>query len=335
MSLIIPIFIVHQGCPHQCLFCNQQAITGKPQADSLEYEIVGETIHQWLSWSTGKKPVQVAFYGGSFSCLCDQRQDRLLAVVTPYLASGAVDSIRISTRPDCISETVCRRLYKHGVRTVELGCQSMDDEVLAVNRRGHGVEQSVIGAELLRQAGMKLGVQLMVGLPGETSRSFLSGVTRVIRLQPDFVRIYPTLVIKNTQLARMHEQGRYTPLSMNRAVALTCQAYDAFLRAEIKVIRMGLQPSESLEETIVTGPYHPAFGELVMARSWFKRARKVLHQCPEGKSMIITISDRDLSSFIGPRKVNMNRFEQLGLTQRLNLMTETKMKRGTMRYAFS
>lgn len=333
MSFVIPIFITHEGCPHQCLFCNQQSITGTTQATRAAGESVAKIIHQWLAWSTGKKRVQVAFYGGSYSCLPQKRQKELFAVVAPYLASGEVSSIRISTRPDCISDKECERLYDHGVRTVELGCQSMDDTVLALTRRGHSARQSVIAAEILREIGMELGVQMMVGLPGETTCSFLSGVRKVIDMEPDFVRLYPALVVEKTEMAGMFKCGEYKPLSMNRAVALTCRAYDMFVQAGIKVIRMGLQPSESLERTVVAGPYHPAFGELVMARSWFKRARRVLSDCPSGKTVTMTVSNRDLSSFIGLGRANMKRFDQLGLAQRLNLVTETKIERGTLRYA--
>ena len=335
MAFVIPIFITHEGCPHQCLFCNQQSITGENRQTGVERETVTEIIRQWLAWSTGKKRVQVAFYGGSYSCLPEERQQELLEAVAPYLATGEVDTVRISTRPDCISDKDCERLYDHGVRTVELGCQSMDDTVLEITRRGHSVKQSVIAAEILRERGMELGVQMMVGLPGETTRSFFLGVRKVINMQPDFVRLYPALVVEKTQMAGMYDCGEYMPLSMNQAVALTCRAYDTFLQAGIKVIRMGLQPSESLEATVAAGPYHPSFGELVMARSWFKRARTVLSDCPSGKTATIVISDRDLSAFIGQKRINMERFEQLGLLKRLNLITETKMERGTLRYAFS
>ena len=336
MSLVIPIFIVQEGCPHQCLFCNQHAITGKKHVTNAGGPgRVAETIRDWLGWSTGRQHVQVAFYGGSFSCLDEGRQRQLLSAVAPYLASGEVDSIRISTRPDCLSNKVCERLNRYGVKTVELGCQSMDDAVLEIARRGHTVEQSIIAAGLVRKSGMELGIQLMVGLPGETTRSFLSGVSMVIRLRPRFVRLYPALVIEKTPMARLFEQKSYVPLSMNKAVALTCLAYETFKNAGIKVIRMGLQPSESFEKTVVAGPYHPSFGEHVMARFWFKRTRKLLSECPIENTLEIIISDRDLSSFLGPKRANIKRFEQLGLAERLNFKTEKNLRRGTLLYDIS
>lgn len=332
MALIIPIFITHEGCPHHCYFCNQQSIVGEKKQKAVSPEMVNENISSWLARSPGRGHVQVAFYGGSFSCLAAARQLRLMAVVAPFLSSKKVNSIRISTRPDCLDETRCENLYRHGVRTVELGCQSMDDTVLEATRRGHSVEQSIIAAELLQKKNMELGIQLMVGLPGETCRSFLAGVERVIRLQPDFVRLYPALVLEKTRMASMYQEKSYRPLSLNQAVALTCQAFVRLQKAGIKVIRMGLQPSKSLEKSIVAGPYHPAFGELVMARTWFKRTRKVLSECPDGKTVNISISDRDLSAFLGPKRANMDRLEQLGLVARLNLETRANLCRGTLHH---
>ncbi len=335
MMLVVPIFIVQEGCPHQCLFCNQHSITGEHQERTVDAEIVEETIQEWLGYSTGRQRVQVAFFGGSFSCLPQKRQQQLLDAVQPFSASGKVESVRISTRPDCISDTVCKNLYKNGVRTIELGCQSMDDKVLQRTRRGHTVEQSIIAAELVRKNRMELGIQLMVGLPGETTRSFQAGVRRVIDLQPDFVRLYPTLVVKKTQLASNYESGEYVPLTMNKAVALCCRAYSDFKKAGVRVIRMGLQASDSLENTIVDGPYHPAFGELVVSRLWFKRARRMISTCPIDKIMNIRISHRDLSAFLGPKRVNMNRLTELGLTGRFSLKTEKKLERGTLQYDLS
>lgn len=331
MILVIPVFVVHEGCPHRCSFCNQSSITGEEQS-SEKPETVAGTIREWLGYSAEAERVQVAFYGGSFSCLPLERQHQLMAAVEPFLSSGEVESIRLSTRPDCLSQAGCDDLYQWGVRTVELGCQSMDDDVLKVTRRGHTAEQSTIAAGLIRERGMELGLQLMVGLPGETSRSFLRGIEKVIRLRPDFVRLYPALVVSRTEMANMYDNGGYSPLSMNKAVALSCRAYDAFQEAGIRVVRMGLQPSEALEKNIVAGPYHPAFGEQVRARSWFKRARRLLSSCPVGNDVRVSISNRDLSSFVGPARANIKRLEQLGLASRLDLHVEKTLERGTLQY---
>ena len=203
MDLIIPIFITHEGCPHQCLFCNQKSITGRQKPAPVESSSVVHTIRRWLKRSRSHKRVQVAFFGGSFSCLPKARQLRLLETVSSYLYTGKVQSIRISTRPDCISETVLNRLYRYGVRTIELGCQSMDDTVLNKNRRGHSSDQSEVASQMISQYPMELGIQLMVGLPGETTRSFINGIKRLVTMRPDFVRLYPALVVDHSEMAAM------------------------------------------------------------------------------------------------------------------------------------
>ncbi len=333
-DLIIPVFISHEGCPHQCLFCNQQSIAGEDRQGAVECSSVDETIRDWLKRTRDNRRVQVAFYGGSFSCLPESRQHLLLGVVAPYLQSAKVHLVRISTRPDCINRKMCEKLYSSGVRIVELGCQSMNDGVLKRTRRGHSVEQTILAAEMVRQSGMELGVQLMLGLPGETTRSFFSGIAQVIEMKPAFVRLYPALVIDNTAMAAMYRKKKYTPLTFNRAIALTCKAYELLSSANIKVIRMGLQHSDSLVKSVVAGPYHESFGEHVLARSWFKRVRRCLFICPENKKVKISISNRDLSLFLGPQRKNMDRLKQLGLHKRFSLHTNTELKRGTLQYDF-
>lgn len=335
MDLIIPIFITHEGCPHRCLFCNQQSITDRQQSAPVESSSVSDTIRCWLERSQSHERVQVAFFGGSFSCLPKARQLRLLEAVSGYLQTGEVKSIRISTRPDCISKMVLDRLQAHGVRTIELGCQSMDDTVLNKNRRGHSSDQSEVASQLISQYGMELGIQLMVGLPGETTRSFVSGIKRLVTMRPDFVRLYPALVVDHTEMATMFHENEYTPLTMNKAIAMTRRGYELLRKADIKVIRMGLQHTQTLQKSVIAGPYHQSFGELVLARSWFRRVRRLLSGCPKNKTMTISISDRDISLFQGPRKSNINRLKQLGLHEKFTLQARTELNRGTLLYDFN
>ncbi|HSL40585.1 MAG TPA: radical SAM protein, partial [Desulforhopalus sp.] len=177
MPLVIPIFIPHRGCPHACLFCNQEKIAG---GDSTHEGGVAATIDHWLARSREGQVAQVAFYGGSFTCLPRARQEELLAAVQPALRTGRVASIRLSTRPDCLDPELCRWLAGQGVRVVELGVQSLSDPVLDAAGRGHSAEQSCAAVALLRDAGLEVGLQLMPGLPGETCRSFLQTITQVI-----------------------------------------------------------------------------------------------------------------------------------------------------------
>lgn len=339
--LIIPYFIQHRGCPHRCLFCNQNVIagtgTGAGSADSARpEEELQYCIENWIERS--KAPAgetQVAFFGGSFTCLDESVQRRLLEGVQPYLQAGRVDSIRLSTRPDCLSEELCEFLYSYGVRCIELGVQSMDDTVLAHARRGHCGDDSRKAIELLIGCGFQVGVQLMPGLPGETTTSFLRGVAALASLQPHFARLYPTLVINDTELAGLYRKNLWKPLSLYRALTLCRRGRELFNSRGIRVIRMGLQPSVELENKLIAGPYHPAFGELVQGRSWYLRVRKLLRQAGREKTVEITISDRDYSAFVGSKKKNLMRLQTLPWCSTLIVKTDKSLERGTMHHVIS
>jgi histone acetyltransferase (RNA polymerase elongator complex component) len=335
MPLVIPIFIPHQGCPQHCLFCNQISISGKKPHKADDVELVRKTVSEWLGFSHTHSMVQVAFYGGSFTCLSLKRQELYLGAVRPFLEKGEVDSIRLSTRPDCIDNSICDFLLQYGVKTVELGVQSLDDRVLEAADRGHSRVDSLRAIQTIQEKDLELGVQLMPGLPHENTQSFLATLDRVIDCNPDFVRLYPTLVINGSGLAKEYKEGRYQPMSMNRAVALCCNAKEKLEKAGIQIMRMGLQASKTLEKELLAGPYHPSFGELVASRHWFKRVRSLLAGCPSGKDLNITISHRDVSAFVGPKRVNMRRLQELGMRERLKLTTDKSLKRGTMNYVIN
>lgn len=335
MNFIIPIFIPHQGCPQHCLFCNQISISGKGSQKEDDAALVRQTITKWLAFSKSHSEVQVAFYGGSFTCLPWERQEIFLNAVQPFIEKGDVMSIRLSTRPDCMDEEVCDFLLAKGVKTVELGVQSLDDRVLAASNRGHCSDDSLQAARILKEKDMELGVQLMPGLPHESTNSFLNTLQQVIELEPAFVRLYPTLVISGSGLAEEYRQGRYQPMTMNRAIALCCKAKERLDLAGVGIVRMGLQASATLEEELLAGPYHPSFGELVAARDWFRRVRKLLASCPPEKRLYLTISDRDISAFVGQKRINMKRLQELELETRLELTTDKTLKRGTLNYVIN
>lgn len=331
MFLVIPVFIPHRGCPHHCLFCNQEKISGCGHA-AHPPDIAG-TIAQWLERSSQKTRVQVAFYGGSFTCLPIDEQMAMLAEVQPFIVAGRVDCIRLSTRPDCISPDICRLLRDFRVGVVELGVQSLSDAVLAENLRGHSAGQCHEAFAQLKASGLEVGLQLMPGLPGETARSFLRGIDEVVRLGPDFVRLYPVLVVKSSGLEQRFLEKSYQPLSLNRAVALTARAYEKLQAAGIKVVRMGLQPSESLDRNFIAGPYHPAFGELVMSRLWLKRIREQLLHLQPGEKLCLRISPRDHGAVVGMKRANIRRLEQLGYSGRFTILPDKGMARGNIHYA--
>ncbi|MCB2180990.1 MAG: radical SAM protein [Desulfobulbaceae bacterium] len=326
---IIPFFIAHQGCPHQCVFCNQHVITGTQAW--LTADKVAAEIRECLAWPRDKKrPVQVAFYGGSFTGLETARQEELLGAVQPFLENGAVNAIRLSTRPDYIDRRKAIFLKQKGVAVVELGIQSFDENVLTRCRRGHRADHVEMAFKLLREAGLSVGGQLMVGLPGERTRAVLDGARRLATLAPDMVRIYPTLVLKNSPLADLYSQGNYRPLSLQRAVCLCAQLKMIFEESHIPVIRMGLQPSDSLEKDLVAGPYHPAFGELVLSRLFFRKLRnylKNLQQMQVGGRMRLLLSRADISLFQGQKKCSVKRLTGLGLLRDIDVIFQAGQQR--------
>ena len=337
--LIIPVFIPHQGCPQNCLFCNQVSISGQSIGVEEDAQLVESTVTLWLGRSRRQEHTQVAFYGGSFTCLDTRRQERLLNAVQPFIATGKVQSIRLSTRPDCIDETVCDFLKEKNVSTVELGVQSLDNAVLQASWRGHDAADSLRAAEIIQHAGLELGIQLMPGLPKETGRSWISTVKQVVRIKPGCVRVYPTLVIGGAALAKDYGDGAYSPLTMNQAIAYCCKAKELFDAAGIKVLRMGLQAADNLEKQLIAGPYHPAFGEMVTARHWLKRSRRILHASPANSNTVFTLSDRDVSAFVGPKRCNINRLEALmrrdQMKKTFTFKTDMNFARGTLKYVIA
>ncbi|MHB8789509.1 MAG: elongator complex protein 3 [Desulfobulbaceae bacterium] len=333
MPLVIPVFIPHEGCPHACVFCNQHRISGRTGQSPVSPGEVAAIITDWLGHAREKRAdrVQVAFYGGSFTGLPAARQEELLGAVAPFMEKGLVRAIRLSTRPDYIEPSVIARLRRFGVAIVELGVQSLEPVVLAASNRGHSAQQAIRAFGLLREAGFEVGMQLMVGLPGETLLSLRRTMRQVAALGPDFVRIYPVLVLKGSGLATLYAQGRYRPLTLEQAVEQTAWIRNFFADHGIRVVRMGLQPGPELEEALLAGPYHPAFGELVLARLMLRKTRRALRGVPAGTKVTLSIADRDRSIFQGMRSANMERLEQLGLLDRFALVTDPCQPRTTLR----
>ena len=259
--LIIPIFIPFGGCEHQCVFCNQIKITGTAYLPGNR-EVVGTIDSHLSTWKKGGRK-EIAFYGGSFTSLPRDAQVDYLKTAYKYVESGEVDGIRISTRPDGIDDDAIKLLKGYGVGAVELGVQSMVNNVLKLSGRGHAGKATVRATRLLKEAHMKIGMQIMPGMPGDTESTIISTARRVIITRPNFVRIYPTVVIRETPLHTMYNKGEYIPWTLDEMVAICRKIYQMFQRSSITVIRLGLQPTKELEENIVAGPYHPSFRQLV------------------------------------------------------------------------
>ena len=266
-KVTVPFFISHQGCPHTCVFCDQHAISGSSGSLPTAEQIVAK-IDLWRSTS-GDRPLEVAFFGGTFTALPEEIQARLLAPLQSLLSNGTLDSVRISTRPDCVDDDRVAWLSELGVRTIELGVQSMDDTVLAASGRGHLAVDSLSAIRCIKKRGVTVGAQLMPGLPGDTPDSSLASLDQIVSAGADFLRIYPTVVLQGTELARRYMAGEFNPLSLERGVALCKLLLQRAMQAGIPVIRIGLQADQSLNtETVMAGCWHPALGQLVRSQRY-------------------------------------------------------------------
>ena len=304
-SSVIPIFIPHLGCPNDCIFCNQRRIAAPktPSADE-----VTKLISKALEHS---QDPQISFYGGSFTCISADLQESYLSAAFEFVEKGLADSLRISTRPDAIDEDVLARLKKYGVKTIELGAQSMDDEVLALARRGHTAQDTEKSSKMIKAAGFELILQIMPGLPASNREKDIETAKKVAALKPDGVRIYPVCVIKDTTLCDMYEKGEYTPLTPDDAAELCAEIWDVFMDKDIPIIRTGLNPTEELSEgAAVAGAYHPAMGQLVRSAWLFNKACALIDKHINEQRLIISVPKGKLSDMRGQKNSNIERLSQ-------------------------
>lgn len=282
----ISIFVPHQGCPCACSFCNQKTITGKTFLPDAEY--VDKTVKTALS----KKgyDYEIAFFGGSFTAIDRDYMLELLSAAYPYVKSGEVSGIRISTRPDCITEEILDLLKQYGVTSIELGAQSMDDEVLEANRRGHTAQDVLNASEMIKNAGFELGLQMMTGLYKDTAEKSVETAKKIIGIKPQTVRIYPTVVLKNTYLAELYLCGEYKPLNVEDSVELCAVLVPMFEKAGIRVIRLGLHSGSDIKENMLAGGFHDSFGELVKSRIMVNK--------------ILELPPADYQVFVNPRSIS-------------------------------
>lgn len=307
MSANVAIFVPHNGCRHQCSFCNQFSITS--QLEQPTAESVKVTVENALGYlGEEAKDAEIAFFGGSFTAIEGSYMTELLEAAYPYVRDKKVRGIRASTRPDAINDEVLRLLKGYGVTTIELGAQSMCDEVLSFNRRGHKACDVENASRLIRSYGFSLGLQMMTGLAKADDRRDIETCDALIALKPDFVRIYPTIVLKNTYLARLFERGEYRPQSLDGAVELCCQLLERFEEAGIPVIRLGLHSID--EAAYVAGPWHSAFGELCKSRRFYNKIAGEFDR--EGKYNLY-VSPRMVSKAIGQNRCNIKMLLSSGI----------------------
>ena len=314
---IIPIFVPHLGCPNNCTFCNQKRISG--QTKMVTAKDVKDTIEYYLShFKDDNKYVEVAFFGGSFTAIDISKQIELLESVQEYIRNKLVNSIRISTRPDAIDKEILKRMKKYHVKTIELGVQSTNNYILNKCKRGHTGEDVEKASKLIRRHGFILGHQMMVGLPESTKQDEINTAKELISLKPKIVRIYPVLVIKDTELADEYERGEYTPLTVGQAVERCKEIVDLFNRKKINIIRIGLQNTEEISDpsteksSVVAGPYHPAFRQLVESSMWYDSiVNNIKKVNVKVKKVKIISNDININNIIGHKKENILKLKEI------------------------
>lgn len=306
----IPVFIPHVGCPNACVFCNQRSISGTV---SFDPDDVDGIILQSLSTVGENDTCEIAFFGGSFTGIDRELMLSLLNTAQKYIDDGRVQSIRLSTRPDYINDEIISILGRFGVRTVELGLQSLDDGVLLASGRGHDAEVARVACQKLKEAGFELIGQMMIGLPQSSLETEIYTAREIARLGADGARVYPTVVFYDTELAAMTERGEYTPITNEEAVARTKEVLDVFDRAGVPCIRVGLCASENLsdESVVLGGANHSAIGEMAMSELYFDRICRELDQRGyRGGVLIVYVARGAVSKAVGQKKINKEKICQ-------------------------
>jgi len=310
---ILPIFIPHQGCPFDCIYCDQNKITQIQNIDLAQTRILIENFCK----TNKDKNKEIAFFGGTFTNLPITKQNQLFTFVKPFL--NEISGIRISTRPDAIDIEKLKLCQDNFVTVIELGIQSFSDKVLKEAKRGYTSKTAMQACKLVKDNGFKLGVQLMPGLPGYSETSLKETIKKTISLKPDFVRIYPTLVIQGTELEILYKRKKFTPLTLDAAVSITSEMITEFESKRIKVIKVGLH-SDLRKEDIVAGPFHPAFGELVRAELLFN---KIKNEYVPGSTLVI--SPKDISIFKGHNSKLIKRIKEYFQLKQLPMIIDSKL----------
>lgn len=326
---IIPIFVPHEGCPHNCVFCNQETITGN--TEKVDGKFTRELIEQYLKTIKMENSIiEVSFFGGTFTAISLEKQRELLAVAKEYKDKGKINFIHLSTRPDYIDDEILTNLKNYSVDVIELGVQSLDKEVLVKSGRGHSEEDVERASKLIKKYGFILGHQIMLGLPGDNFQKDIETTKKSIDMKPDIYRIYPALVIKNTPMEKMFNSGTYKPYELYEAVKITKIIYSMAIANKINVIRVGLQPTEEINEggELVEGPFHPSFRELVESTIYNDLIlEEVSHFTDE---LTIKINGKDLSKLYANKKKFFNDMKKQLKTQNIYVIQDNDLDRGSI-----
>ena len=295
------------ACPFRCVYCNQFSITGKQQLPGIQE--VKNTINKYLeSFKEKDRFVEVAFFGGNFTGLPEKMQDDFLKIVQPYLEKGLVDGIRCSTRPDYIDEKRVKILKSFGMKNIELGAQTTNDDILRKCGRSHTFKDIENSSQIIVGEGITLGLQMMTGLPFDTFENDMQTAKDIVRLGAKETRIYPCIVVKDTELERLYNKGEYKPLSIEEAVEESATLYEYFTENDVKVLRIGLHTSDDLNgAAYVAGPYHPNFAEMVFSRLWGRKFDKIDEKTDE---IVIEVPENELNHAIGYKGENKKKLQE-------------------------
>lgn len=305
----ISVFIPHSGCPNQCSFCNQRSITGFVKEPTPNQ--VKQICEKALQEIKDKQNTEIAFFGGSFTAIKKSYMISLLETASAFTGEDKFYGIRISTRPDYIDQDVLQLLKRYSVTSIELGAQSMSDEILSANLRGHSSENVRKASNMIKQYGFELGLQMMTGLYKSTPSLDLFTADEIIKLSPDTVRIYPTVILKNTMLEELFLNGKYSPYTLEESIELCSELIMKFEQKCIRIIKLGLHASELVESEMIGGTYHPAFRELCESRIFYSAMYDKLIGLPKAQ-YVVFVSKSSVSKAIGQKKINIEKLKKIG-----------------------
>lgn len=317
---IIPIFISHRGCPHNCIFCNQKKITSRD--GDVTPDDAKKIIDEWLTTLDDVETVEVSFFGGSFTAIPMEDQTAFMKVAKEYKDKGLIDKIHMSTRPDFITPEILDNLKKYGADVIELGVQSFDEEVLKLSERGHNTACVYEASKLIKDYGFTLGIQLMVGLPGDSLEKCIYSANETIKVKPDIARIYPTVVIKGTPLYDLYKQGRYIPLTEIEAVKRSKAIYEILDDNGINIIRVGLKSSEIMADEL---SFHPAFRQLVEGDIAKERIERQIMGI-DGNILVIKSNSHSFNNIFGHNGRNREYFSDKYPDKKMSFEVDNNLK---------
>lgn len=322
----LSIFIPHLGCPFCCSFCNQNVISGTQKSPTIT-DVEQILIEQQPILEKNNMSAEIAFFGGSFTAIEQNYMNDLLDIARRFCDDFPMQfhGIRCSTRPDFIDENILEILKKYGVTSIELGAQSMNNDVLLMNNRGHTTDDIRNSSRLIKSFGFSLGLQMMTGLYGANFESDLKTAQEFIALKPDTVRVYPTVVLKNTRLATLVQSGGFHPYSFEKSVKLCAEILRMFTKNNVKIIRLGLHASDFVEKDFISGTYHPAFREICESRIFLEDILDEI-KLLKGKSFVIYTESKNLSKIIGQKRCNIEFLQEKGYRVIVKKLDNTRLK---------